>query len=161
MKGFDFFLQRLFSKSDDKTTISVGEDDEEIVQYSSTDDDFNISNLFEEPPLPTVKASSEPKEDKTKEKKGIDKVNLTDAGKTMKLIQSTVGMENQTQDWVLYKNGQRNRVLFKHIDKTCKSDFIMKFECSDIIEVSDVTLGLIYYWGNYDQDMHYEPMQVF
>ena len=79
----------------------------------------------------------------------------------MKLIQSTVGKENQTQDWVLYKNGQRNRVLFKNIDKTSKSDFTMKFECSDTIEVSDVTLNLIYYWGNYDQDMHYEPMQVF
>ena len=161
MKGFDFFLQRLFSKSDEKTTVSVGDNDEEIVQYSSVNDDFNIANLFEDPTHSIVKSEKEQKEDKNKEKKGIDKVNLTDAGKTMKLIQSTVGMENQTQDWVLYKNGQRNRVLFKHIDKTSKSDFIMKFECSDTIEVSDITLGLIYYWGNYDQDMHYEPMQVF
>lgn len=86
---------------------------------------------------------------------------MTDAGKTMKLIESSVGAENQTQDWVMYKNGQRNRIVFKHIDKSSASDFIMRFECTDVIEVSDITMGLIYYWGNYDQDMHYEPMQVF
>ena len=37
----------------------------------------------------------------------------------------------------------------------------MMFECTDVIEVSDIQMGLIYYWGNCDQDMHYRPMQVF
>lgn len=165
MKGFDFFLQRLFSKTSDEADAK-NDDAEEVVDFgiASPEGEIRIEDLFDEPPKPVSLSQNKAevkKDEKNKEKKGIDKVNLTDAGKTMKLIQSTIGVENQTQDWVVYKNGQRNRILFKHIDKTCKSDFIMKFECSEVIEVSDVAMGLIYYWGNYDQDMHYEPMQVF
>jgi hypothetical protein len=173
MNGFDFFLQRLFSKSEarevKKEETKGGDDEEEIIDTGikiDFDSPESIENLFEQEAkvvVTAVDANNQPvaKEDKSKEKKGIDKVNLSDAGKTMKLIQSTLGVENQTQDWVMYKNGQRNRILFKLIDKSAKSDFIMKFECTDVIEVSDIQMGLIYYWGNYDQDMHYEPMQVF
>lgn len=166
MKGFDFFLQRLFTKTEESKVESTNEEEEIISTSKSAEklDKLLIENLFEESPKPVIASANSQevkKDDKSKEKKGIDKVNFTDAGKTMKLIQSTVGVENQTQDWVLYKNGQRNRIVFKHIDKACKSDFIMRFECTEAIEVSDITMGLIYYWGNYDQDMHYEPMQVF
>lgn len=171
MKGFDFLLKRLFSKSDDSNSPheeKKGDEEEEIITTgngANQEEEFKIENLFEDPSKPDSSSPSKPEEDKKdgkiKEKKSIDKVNFTDAGKTMKLIQSSIGVENQSQDWVMYKNGQRNRVLYKHIDKTCKSDFIMRFECSDVIEVSDIQMGLIYYWGNYDQDMHYEPMQVF
>jgi len=167
MKGFDFFLLRLFSKPEGSDfREEKKEDDEETINTQRDKDEASemIENLFEEPPKVTLKvnaAEEQKKDNKPKEKKGIDKVNFTDAGKTMKLIQSTVGVENQTQDWVTYKNGQRNRIIYKHIDKSYKSDFIMMFECSDVIEVSDIQMGLIYYWGNYDQDMHYEPMQVF
>lgn len=180
MKGFDFFLQRLFSKSDvsDSTNEETkgDEDEETIITDTMPEEDVfdTIENLFEKEPKVSIPSSNSvqvslalnnkdenAQDDKAKEKKTIDKINMTDAGKTMKLIQSSLGVENQTQDWVMYKNGQRNRILFKLIDKNSKSDFIMKFECTDTIEVSDIQMGLIYYWGNYDQDMHYEPMQVF
>lgn len=173
MKGFDFFLQRLFSKSktEQKPVEESKEDEEETIVTETkpdSEESDKIENLFEEEQKENVpKVSTDPnvpeenKDDKQKEKKGIDKVNFADAGKTMKLIQSSLGVENQSQDWVMYKNGQRNRIIYKLLDKAGSSDFIMRFECSDIIEVSDIQMGLIYYWGNYDQDMHYEPMQVF
>lgn len=158
MNGFDFLLLRLFSKPEN---AEAGEETIDTKTSEPTDKHEVIEDLFDEPEALAPAPSAESKDKKPKEKKGIDKVNLIDAGKTMVLIQSSAGVETQTQDWVIYKNGQRNRVIYKHIDKTCRSDFIMMFECSDVIEVSDIQMGLIYYWGNYDQDMHYEPMQVF
>lgn len=117
MKGFDFLLLRLFSKPEG------AEAGEEPFDTGSEETKHQEGELIEdlfEVPVTAVQApqKDEGKSKKSKEKKGIDKVNLTDAGKTMVLIQSSVGAENQAQDWVMYKNGQRNRIIYKHIDKT-------------------------------------------
>ena len=92
-------MLRLFSKPE---RINV---DEEKIDTRSEETKYHdsevIEDLFEEPEkvVDTQKLLKEENKDKkTKEKKGIDKVNLTDAGKTMILIQSSVGVENQTQD---------------------------------------------------------------
>jgi hypothetical protein len=167
MKGFNFFLQRLFSKNEEVNGTENEESKEEIIgeenDSHSDEEETKIDDLFQDFQV-KVKSSLKPdteKKDQNKEKKGIDKVNLVDAGKTMKLIESSLGVENTSQDWIMYKNGQRNRILYKHIDKSSGPDFIMRFELTDVIEVSDIQMGLIYYWGNYDADMHYEPMSVF
>ena len=167
-KGFDFLLQRLFSSKNDSDQSSEEdsskEEEEKIITEPEGEDiDESLENLFEKESPKKVSNDDQEEESQKKntEKKGIEKVNLTEAGKTMKLIMSSAGAENTTQDWVMYKNGQRNRIVMKQIDKTCKSDFIMRFELTDVIEVNDIEMGLIYYWGNYDQDTHYEPMNVF
>ncbi|CAI2384890.1 unnamed protein product [Moneuplotes crassus] len=169
MKGFDFLLQRLFSKQPVQGQASEEEskedpEEERIVTETTpeqAEQDDSLEDLFdkEEPKKIEETSQSDSKANKP-ESKGIEKVNLTDAGKTMKLIESSLGSENTSQDWCMYKNGQRNRVVMKQIDKQSRSDFIMKFELTDVMEVSDIEMGLIYYWGNYDQDTHYEPMNV-
>lgn len=116
MNGFDFLLLRLFSKPEGI------EDAEETIDTRSEqlkhEDSEVLEDLFDEADTLAQTPSKEVAKEKSKEKKGIDKVNLTDAGKTMVLIQSSIGVETQTQDWVQYKNGQRNRIIYKHIDKT-------------------------------------------
>jgi len=129
-EGFDFLLQRLFSKYNVDEQIpeeeSKGDDEEEniVTERPFKETTNSLENLFksEENEEETNKENEEEKYEENKEirankKKGIEKVALTDAGKTMKLIETSFGVENTTQDWVMYKNGQRNRIILKNIDK--------------------------------------------
>ena len=74
-------------------------------QLKHKDSDI-LKDLFDESDTLAQTPSKEVAKEKSKEKKGINKVNLTDSGKTMILIQLFIGIETQTQDWVQYKNDQ-------------------------------------------------------
>ena len=87
---------------------------------------------------------------------------IEEYAKTM-VIESTSGGDVLTSylttDWSVNKKGNKHKVFTKSITGALKNEFSMTFRLKTTIEISEIQMGIINYWGN-SNELYLEPSSI-
>jgi len=90
---------------------------------------------------------------------------VKDYGSNMKLVWTTdqeakAATTYANVGWNKFKNGTKNRIFMKQLDKKQCYEYVMQFNLEAEVEISEIQLGVLYNWSTYDQDCQYEPLTI-
>ena len=79
------------------------------------------------------------------------------------LIESTSASDvltsYQTVDWSVNKKGYRHKVFNKQLSGALKNEFVMTFKLKTVVEVSELQVGIVNYWGG-TNELFIEPSSI-
>ncbi len=79
------------------------------------------------------------------------------------LIESTSANDSltsyQTIDWSVNKKGYRHKVFNKQLTGALKNEFVMTFKLKTVVEVSEIQVGIVNYWGG-TNELFIEPSSI-
>eukprot|EP00347_Sterkiella_histriomuscorum_P007708 403347869 len=93
------------------------------------------------------------------------KLNVDDWGKNIKLIQTSdskpVPVQHDPTVWIKYKSGLKQRVHNALLsDESQEYEYSMVFDLGEVIQITEIQMGVVFSWTTYDQDQNYEPLTI-
>eukprot|EP00347_Sterkiella_histriomuscorum_P009952 403339248 len=93
------------------------------------------------------------------------KLNVDDWGKNIKLIYTSdskpVPVQYDPTVWIKYKSGLKQRVRNALLsDESQEYEYTMVFDLGEVIQITEIQIGVVFSWTTYDQDQNYEPLTI-
>eukprot|EP01022_Parablepharisma_sp_SALTPOND_P015993 TRINITY_DN22_c0_g3_i1.p1 TRINITY_DN22_c0_g3~~TRINITY_DN22_c0_g3_i1.p1 ORF type:complete len:4095 (+),score=552.02 TRINITY_DN22_c0_g3_i1:5895-18179(+) len=169
LKGFEFLLDRISAADNRSKKLSQIQEDMRVKAPTQTSlPRFHAESDLEDAVWNQLSASGKDAAKEEDYSVNLSKKyeptahNLEEYGKTMVLENTSAGdtvTNFATTDWAVNKKGYRQKVYNKQLTGALKNEFAMTFKLKTIVEVSEIQVGVINYWGG-TNELFIEPTSI-